>query len=92
MSEIRWSTHAADDFVRIVDYIRQDSAIAAQKVARAVYERISSLKDFPNMGRAGRVAETRELALAPLPFIVVYRVKDDRVEIVRILHGAQRWP
>lgn len=34
MSEIRWSTHAADDFVRIVDYIRQDSAIAAQKVAR----------------------------------------------------------
>jgi len=44
------------------------------------------------MGRAGRLAETRELALAPLPFIVVYRVKDDRVEIVRILHGAQRWP
>jgi plasmid stabilization system protein ParE len=40
VSEIRWSTHAAEDFVRIVDYIRQDSAIAAQKVARAVYERI----------------------------------------------------
>jgi plasmid stabilization system protein ParE len=44
------------------------------------------------MGRPRRVAGTRELALAPLPFIVVYRVKEDRVEIARILHGAQRWP
>jgi plasmid stabilization system protein ParE len=44
------------------------------------------------MGRPGRVAGTRELALAPLPFIVVYRVREYRVEIARILHGAQRWP
>ncbi len=30
--------------------------------------------------------------LAPLPFIVVYRVKTDAVEIVRVYHGAQNWP
>jgi len=92
VTEIRWSPDAAADFARIVEYIRQDSNTAAQIIARAVYGRISDLKDFPNMGRPGRVAGTRELALAPLPFVVVYRVKEDRVEIARVLHGAQRWP
>jgi len=35
---------------------------------------------------------TRELLLLPLPFIIVYRVKSDAVEIANIVHGAQRWP
>jgi plasmid stabilization system protein ParE len=26
------------------------------------------------------------------PFIAVYRVKRKRIEILRILYGAQRWP
>jgi plasmid stabilization system protein ParE len=35
---------------------------------------------------------TRELVLVPLPFIVVYRVKPEALEIIRVLHGSQRWP
>jgi plasmid stabilization system protein ParE len=35
---------------------------------------------------------TRELVLAPLPWVMVYVVSDETVEIVRVLHGAQRWP
>jgi len=48
----------------------------------------------PNQGRQGRVTGTRELALTPLPFIVVYRVREllDAIEIVNVIHGAQRWP
>jgi toxin ParE1/3/4 len=40
------------------------------------------------------VKGTRELALTPLPFIVVYRVEGalNAVEIVNVIHGAQRWP
>jgi plasmid stabilization system protein ParE len=32
------------------------------------------------------------LTFAPLPYIVVYQVKPDVVEIARIFHGAQDWP
>jgi plasmid stabilization system protein ParE len=32
------------------------------------------------------------LVISALPWIVVYRVRDDTVEIVRIYHGAQNWP
>jgi len=51
-----------------------------------------SLAKFPNQGRQGRQSGTRELVFTPLPFIVVYRVKDEFVEIARVLHGSQRWP
>ncbi|MFI5104348.1 MAG: type II toxin-antitoxin system RelE/ParE family toxin [Terriglobales bacterium] len=90
--KIIWSPEAAADFAAIVRYIREDNAAAAQRVARSVYQHISQLKSFPNQGRPGRMDGTRELVFPPLPFVVVYRVKESVVEIVRMLHGAQRWP
>ena len=36
--------------------------------------------------------DTRDLVFSPLPYIAVYRVKGDVVEVARVLHGAQRWP
>lgn len=44
------------------------------------------------MGRPGREPNTRELVFAPLPYVVIYRIEDQAVEIMRVLHGAQRWP
>jgi len=46
----------------------------------------------PALGKAGRVAKTRELVVAGTPYIVIYRVKDNRLEILRIFHGARQWP
>ena len=92
MRKIRWSPDAADDLVRIIEHISKDNNAAAQRVARAAVQQIASLKQFPQMGRAGRVNGTRELALSPLPFVVVYRLKEEWIEIARVLHGAQRWP
>lgn len=90
--EVRWSPEAAADFTAIIRYIRNDNPSAALQVARAIYNAIAQLNTFPNRGRPGRVNGTRELLLQNLPFIVVYRVKENLVEIVRLLHGAQRWP
>ena len=89
---IRWSPEAADDLARIVDYIKQNNSVAAQRVAETIYRRCDDLQLFPDRGRPGRVAGTRELVLVPLPYIVVYRVRADAVEIVRIWHSAQNWP
>lgn len=90
--KIRWSPEAATDFAGIVEYIRNQNPSAADRIAHTLYDSVTSLESFPNRGRLGRVEDTRELVLAPLPFIVVYRVKRSAVEIVRLLHGAQRWP
>ena len=48
-----------------------------------------SLKEWPNQGRPGREEGTRELPFSPLPYIAIYRVKEQTVEILRIYHGAR---
>ena len=90
--QLRWSPAAAEDLFRIIEYIRQENAPAAHRVAKTIYESAGSLKSFPNKGRKGRVEGTRELPLPPLPFVVVYRIRKDILEIANVIHGAQKWP
>jgi toxin ParE1/3/4 len=58
----------------------------------AVDAAVRRLRSFPESGRAGRVAGTRELVVSGTPFIVIYRVKPSAVVIIRVLHAARRWP
>jgi plasmid stabilization system protein ParE len=91
--KVRWSLPAAEDLERICDRIQRDSPEAARRVAKTVYDGCAQLRDFPNLGRAsGRMTGRRELVFAPLPYIVVYQIKEHSVEISRIFHGAQDWP
>jgi len=91
--EVRWSEAAAEDLERICEWIDRDDPEAARRVARTIYEQCGRLRDFPNLGRASRrIAGRRELTFASLPYIVVYQVQPNAVEISRIFHGAQDWP
>jgi toxin ParE1/3/4 len=65
---------------------------AARRVAISIYERLSALMEFPEQGRQGRKSGTRELIFTGLPYLAIYRIRGDAVEILRILHGAQNWP
>lgn len=90
---IRWTEPAAQDLTNICDYIQeQDNAERAQKVALRIYEHVGMLAQFPYIGRPGRRPGTRELVFSGLPFLAIYRVREDVIEINRILHGAQRYP
>jgi addiction module RelE/StbE family toxin len=89
--KVRWSPEAADDLERIYQYIFEDSPLRASEVVRTVYDGIIALKTFPNRGRPGRERGTRELVFTSLPYIAVYRVAGEIVEISRIWHGAQEW-
>jgi toxin ParE1/3/4 len=89
---IRWSPAAAENLSRIFEYIRPDNPFAAERVVRTIYDSAGSLESFPYRGRVGRVDGTRELVLPSLPFVIVYRVLEDAVEIAAVIHGAQRWP
>jgi toxin ParE1/3/4 len=88
--QIRWSPEAADDLERIVQHIQKDNPEAARTVAETIYEGASSLKTFPNRGRIGRHRGSRELIFEP--YILVYRVSGEFVEISRVYHAAQDRP
>jgi toxin ParE1/3/4 len=89
---VRWTTDAAEDFERICDYIAESRPDSARRVAQSVVERIGTLKTFPHLGRSGRVEGTREIAFPPFPFVAIYEVRAAEIILLRILHGAQRWP
>ena len=91
--KIRWTDPAVRDLTQICDYIEEHgSAATARKVATSIYEQISGLEKFPESGRTGRHRDTRELVFAGLPYIAVYRLMSNSIEILRVLHGAQQWP
>jgi plasmid stabilization system protein ParE len=64
----------------------------APELVRAIYDAPVILLTFPRQGRPGKREGTRELVLSFLPYIVVYRIQDEVIQLVRILHGAQYWP
>ena len=89
---IRWTEPAAHDLTQICDYIeRQNSTAVARRVALSIFDQIGMLGKFPGMGRPGRKPGTRELVISRLPYLAIYRVHAESVEILRILHGAQDW-
>jgi toxin ParE1/3/4 len=89
---IRWLRTALRNLDQHADYIANDDPIAARNAVQGIRVAVDQLADYPNMGRTGRVPRTRELIVGGTPWIIVYRVRADVVEIIRVLHGAQSWP
>lgn len=92
--KLAWTPAAIADRDRQADYIARDSPRAAVEQFDRVESVLDVLAEHPQMGRRGRVRGTRELVVAGTPFVAVYRIKAKirRIEILRLLHGAQRWP
>jgi addiction module RelE/StbE family toxin len=89
---VRWTPRARDGFRQQTRYIARDSPTAARQVATRVRDGVHSLATHPLQGRPGRVVDTRELVVPRTPFTIAYRVREQIVEVVGIVHQAQQWP
>jgi toxin ParE1/3/4 len=90
--EIVWRRIALNDLEQIRRYIAEENPRAAIRIRTIIRNAVEHLADHPHLGRSGRVEGTRELVIAGAPYIVVYRVLDDRLRILSVIHGARRWP
>jgi toxin ParE1/3/4 len=84
---------AVKDLASIRAYIAADNPEAAQMVAVRLRKLIQGLAAMPNIGKAGRVFGTRELVtpkIGKTSYVVVYRVRENRLEILRILPGMRK--
>ncbi len=88
-----WSPEALQDLREVHAYIKKDNPASAKKVvARIVSVVASQLPENPNIGRPGRVANTRELVISGTPFVVPYRTGSGQIDILRVYHAARLWP
>lgn len=89
MIRVVFADPAAQDLDAIVDYITTENPTAAEKVFRAIVAVTRQLAEFPEMGHAGRLPDTREIPVAGLPYLIVYQVAKDVVTIIAVFHGAR---
>ncbi|MEZ5451439.1 MAG: type II toxin-antitoxin system RelE/ParE family toxin [Thiothrix sp.] len=89
---IIWQKGAIRDLDAVFEFIGMENPPAALAVCELIEKRAGQLAEHPFLGRPGRVEATRELVVAGTPFIVVYRVKSNQVDILAVLHTARRWP
>lgn len=81
------------ELAEIGDYIAERNPAAAYRVVNEIDRAVQRLlSDNPFIGRIGEIDGTRELVVPSTPYIVAYRVGDDRIEILFVQHGARRWP
>ena len=90
--QVIWEEEALEDLRHIRRHIARDNREAARQVAARIIQAANVLVDQPEIGRPGRVVGTRELVITGTPYLAPYGVIGDAVLILRVLHGAQRWP
>ena len=80
---------AARDLDSIINYIALDNPSAAEVVYRAIVAAAERLTRFPEIGRSGRLPDTRELPVSNLPYVIVYEVGADVVTVLAVFHAAR---
>jgi toxin ParE1/3/4 len=90
---IEWSDEALADLASVHAFIAKENPSAAQRVVLSILASVeNNLPDNQHIGRPGRVNGTRELVITHTPYIVLYRVKSGIIQVLRVYHGARRWP
>lgn len=89
---LEWTRPAESDLIEILDSIAADDPGAALATTDRIEAAALRLTEFPRSGREGSVPDTRELPIPGLPFLIIYRVRETAIEVLRVLHGARQWP
>ena len=89
---IVWSPRAIKHLAHLRAYIARDNPKGANRIAGALLEAVERLAELPNLGRPGRVAGTRELVVPGTRYVIPYRLRTDRLEVIAVFHARQKWP
>jgi toxin ParE1/3/4 len=91
--KVVWTRKASRHLGAAYDYwARETSASAADTMLDRIFSAVELLQRFPETGPPGRISGTRELVILPTPFLVAYRTRKGKIEIISLLHGARKWP
>jgi len=88
---INWTNEARLDLKEILSFISDKNQQAAEKLEYQIFEAVEQLVEHPYLYRVGVVAATREIVAHP-NYLVVYRVTNEHIEILSVLHARQQYP
>ena len=91
MKKLVWTTPAIEDREGVFHYIAEHNPVAALDMDELFRRKSEILKEYPQMGVAGRVEGTREY-IVHSSYMLVYEIMDDVVYILGIVHTSRNWP
>jgi toxin ParE1/3/4 len=87
-----WSPRAIGHLAALRAHMARENPGAAARTAETLLAAVDRLAELPNLARPGRVSGTRELVVPGTRYVIPYRVRSERLEIIAVFHGRQRWP
>lgn len=89
---IFWHVGTREDFQAIRQFYHDHPPEAVTALIKAVFEAARRLEAHPQLGRAGRVAGTRELPVPGTKFLLAYQVTETRIIVLCVYHSSRQWP
>ena len=89
--KIAWTETVRQDLHEIFAYIAEEKHRAARALLAEIKERVTVLQNNPQLGRKGRVEDTRELVLTGTQYLLPYRVKNQQIQILAVFHTSKKW-
>ena len=87
---LEWTEPAVEDLQGIVDYIARDSPLYATAVAEKIVLAVERLASFPRSGRIVPEAnDPRVREIIVQSYRAMYRIKQRKVQILAVIHGAR---
>ena len=90
---VHWTETAIKHLTAIYHYIAQDAPLYARRVTDKLIRRTEQLAAFPQSGR--QVPEYQDPHIREIiesPYRLIYRIKADQIDVLAVIHGAQRLP
>ena len=87
---IVWTPRAQRNLRDAARYLTQFNPFAALSMIRTIRAAPTQLLHHPASGRPGRIEGTRELVVPGTSYVLPYRVRDGRVEILAVLHTSRQ--
>jgi toxin ParE1/3/4 len=89
--KVRRSDEAKQDRADVWNYLAADNPNAAVRLDEQFSQTADRLGSFPQLGRSGKVAGTREI-LAHKHYRLIYEIREDAAWITGVVHTPRQWP
>lgn len=91
---IEWTESAWEDLDGIADYLLGGGVPfeAVEEYVKRAFKAPEHLAALPGAGKPGRVQATREWLVKDTPYAFIYVERDNKVHILRVMHGKRRFP
>lgn len=87
-----WTAEARADSRELVLYLADYDPAVARKAAQSLFARANRLVDLPGLGRPGAEPQTRELSVPRWRRVMIYRVNDNRIEVLALRNTRRQLP